>query len=530
MALSFAVFAPALGGELVSDDLNAIVSNDYVTGGRSLGDIFGAFSWWGAARGDAPGYRPLTTWSFALNHDLAGLSVVSWHAVNVALHALVSWLVCLLARELGARTSVAIAAGALFAVMPIHVEAVAWVVGRAELIAASAYAAGVLCVLRYRRSGGPWRLVAAGTAIALGSFGKENAATLIAAPILASFLLPGGARERRRDRTALGALTAGMVAYAAVRLAAGGTPTTDAGGDLLDNPLSTLPLGARLIGTASVLGRYLVLSVWPRPLSIDYSYDALGIAAGFAGDRYAFITLIAIVGLAGAAFALGRGVAFALLLAATSYALVSNVVFLIGTIMAERLFYLPSLGLVLALALAIERIASPRGVARTLIVVALVCAGYGVVSYDRARDWRNAISLFEAATRAYPRSARAHMELGGAYGRAGRTADAEHAFARSVEVLPTYAAAWYNLGNLRARAGRLKEAEPAYRQAVTHAPQLVQAWYNLGLVEQMQGDLAAAEDAFAAAARIAPRDVEVRRALDDLRARAPHIANPPTGR
>ena len=103
VALSTAVYYPALRGEFVSDDLNAISSNELVTGGASAAQIFTTFSWWGASRADAPGYRPLTTWTFARQRDLTGMNVAPWHAVNFVLHGLISWLVFLTTLELGAR-------------------------------------------------------------------------------------------------------------------------------------------------------------------------------------------------------------------------------------------------------------------------------------------------------------------------------------------------------------------------------------------------------------------------------------------
>ena len=527
---SFVVFRPALTGAFLSDDLNAIVSNDYVTGARSLVDIFTSFSWWGAARADAPGYRPLTTWTFAVNHDLAGASVASWHAINVVLHALVGWLVYLVGKELGGRSLCALGSASLFLLVPIHVEAVAWVVGRAELLAALAYAAGLLALLRYRRGGAPGYAVAAALLVALGTFAKENTATLLAAPVLAAWLLPGGARERRRDATALAMLTVGLVAYGFVRFAAGGPPVAAAAGDLLDNPLATLPVSTRLLGAISVFGRYVALTVWPASLSIDYSYDALGIGRGFLADRYSLVALIALLGLAVVVYSLGRRAAFALLLGASAYSLVSNLVFPIGTVMAERLFYLPTVGLALAVVPALDRTTSAAAHRAALIGVALLCLGYGVTSFRRAADWRDGVTIFESAARVHPRSARARMELGGAYGRAGRVEDAEREFARAVEILPSYAAAWYNLGNLRARSGRLDDAATAYGRALEHAPRLLQAWYNLGLVEQIRGRRDAAIEAFTRAGEIAPTDPEIARALAALRERNHDIANPPPGR
>jgi tetratricopeptide (TPR) repeat protein len=516
VALSAAVYYPSLRGEFVSDDLNAIVSNERVTGGASAVELFMTFSWWGSSRADAPGYRPLTTWTFARQHDLAGMSVTSWHAVNFVLHGVVSWLVFLAALELGGRRATALWIGASFCVLAIHTEAVAWVVGRAELLAGIGYCAALLFALRYRRGGGPFYAAGAAVALAGGTFAKESAATVMAVPLLAALLLPGGMRERRRDAIVAAAMVGGFLLYAAMRAVADGPFLASAAGDQLDNPLAVIDVGTRLLGAIAVLGRYLALTVWPYPLSVDYSFDALGIGPGFLGDTYSLIAVASILCLALVSWKLQGATAFALLLAASAYSLVSNTVLLIGTVMAERLLYTPTIGLLLAATPAIDGALARRRSARTAIVFLLVlCCVHATVSTIRSYDWRSPITLFESAVRAHPRSARARMELASAYGRVGASAKAEAEFAEAIRILPTYAAAWYNLGNARARRGALDTAADAYREAVEHAPRLTQAWYNLALVEQMRGRSEAAIEAFAETTRISPRDAQAHTALGD---------------
>lgn len=516
IALSTVVYYPSLHGELVSDDWLAITSNERVLASASASEIFTSFSWWGSGRADAPGYRPLTTWTFARQRDLAGMDVASWHAVNFVLHGVVCWLVFLAALELGVRRPAALWTGAIFCVLPIHTEAVAWVVGRAELLAGIGYCAALLLALRYRRSGNVVSAAAAAIAFAAGAFAKESAVTVIVAPLLAALLLPGGARERRRDAIVTAAMVGGFLVYAGLRTAAGGPFVASAAGDQLDNPLAVVGAGTRLLGAIAVLGRYLALTVWPHPLAVDYSFDALGIGPAFVADEYSLIAGISILSLALVAWRVRGATAFALLLAASAYSLVSNTVLLIGTVMAERLLYIPTIGLVLAAAPALDRALARRQGSRIAIVaLAAVCGGYAIVSTLRSYDWKSPITLFESAVRVHPQSARARMELASAYGRAGQAAKAEAEFAEAIRILPTYAAAWYNLGNARARRGALDPAAEAYRAAVDHAPRLTQAWYNLALVEQMRGNRDAAVAAFAEVARISPQDSQAHTALAD---------------
>lgn len=522
LALSVVVFSPALRGEFVSDDRNAIVSNGYVTGGASAADIFSNYSWWGAERADAPGYRPLVTWTFARTHDLHGLSVYPYHLTNLLLHGLVGGLVYLLALRLGAEQAGAAGAAALFVVLPIHTEAVAWVVGRAELLAAAGFAGALLAAIEFRNKGG-WLLPAlAGILLLAALWSKENAITLLALPVFLAALYPSDAtrplRGASRDLIVSVALLAGVAAYFATRATAEGPFFPDYKADLLDNPLSAAGTWAQAAGALSILGRYLVLTVWPARMSIDYSYDATGIGPGFSGDAYAVLALGAIAGLAWAGYRTYRErpiVAFGLLTTAASYSIVSNTVLPIGTLIGERLFYLPTLGLCLAASPLFESVTRALPPRTAVAIAGVPLIAYAAVSYQRAEVWQSPVALFESAAAAYPRSARAHMELGSAYGAAGRGADAEAALERAMEILPEYGAAAYNLGNLYARTGRYDDAVGVYEAALEHSPNLVQAWYNLGLVFGLLNQPQYAVRALGRAAEIAPNDPLSQQAFGD---------------
>jgi tetratricopeptide (TPR) repeat protein len=311
-----------------------------------------------------------------------------------------------------------------------------------------------------------------------------------------------------------------LAVYIAIRWNAGIPIGTGDAGDRLDNPLAGLSGVSRVLGSLSVLGRYLSLTLWPTPLSIDYSYDALGIREGFAGDFHVAIALVGCSLLAAVGWRARQRspvVPLGLIAAAAAYAVVGNLLFPIGTIMAERLFYLPSLGLSLAAGTAVEQaLANGRAVRPLLALLSIVALGYATVDFSRAVEWRSPVTIFEAAARTYPSSARAQMELASAYGREGRVQEALDRFARATAIMPEYAAAWYNRANLLAREGRFAEAEPDYERALQHAPRLVQAWYNLALVRQSLGKLPQAVAAMERAAQSAPADPQIRLALADL--------------
>ena len=395
--LSLSAFYPCLDGEFVSDDINAIVHNEHVQGDLDPVAIFSSFSWWGSTRGDAPGYRPLTTLTFAINRATAGRYRVPYHLVNVGLHALVSLLVYALALALGIEATAAATAAVLFCLLPIHTEAVCWIVGRAELLAAAGFCAALVASLRYIERPRIGLLAACCLAYLAALFSKENAIVLLPLPVLATWVL----YPRRRPVRPAAAVTIALIVSAAVYLAVRGAagPAFRLGsGDLLDNPLSMLRPAGRLLGALSVFGRYFVLVLWPHPLSVDYSYNATGIGPGFTGDAYTVIGAIVATLLIYAAWrtrAARPAVCFGLLTAAAAYSIVANFPLTIGTIMGERLVYLPTVGLCVAVAALVEaaQVKRPRTAAVALVTVMLV---YLAVDVGRARAWQSPVRLFEA--------------------------------------------------------------------------------------------------------------------------------------
>ncbi len=493
LALSFLVYAPALRGEFVSDDLNAIVANENVRGPLDPIGLFTRMSWWGGARGDTPGYRPLTTLTFALNHALGGLEPAGYHSVNVLLHALVSWLLFFVARRIGLDNRAAVLSAILFCVLPIHSEAVAWIVGRAELLAAATFLTAILALLAYRERGKTVWLAVAAFMMAAGLLSKENVVTLLAVPAATALCFSRRPAARRRDGIAALALGLTLASYLAIR-AAVGAEIPEARVALLDNPLSMVDFPGRLLGTFSILGRYLWLTFWPWQLSIDYSYNALGIGPGFRGDAFSILGLIAAVLLGWYAWSTRErqpAATFAVLLTAITYSIVSNGVMLIGTVMGERLFYLPSAGLCILAGTVLtvrERPANDSARSGLALATIAIVVLFSIVTADRAADWKTRVSIFKAAVRAHPESARAHMELGTSYGNIGRREEGRTSLLRSIAILPEYAAAWMNLGNLHANAGEYDDAVEAYTGAVTANPKLIPAWYNLGLAERLRGN------------------------------------------
>ncbi len=258
-----AVYWNSLDGEFVFDDTSIVRNNPQIRSlaPENLRRIFGSH-YWQTAAGQGGLYRPVVVWSYALNYAVGQSDPWGYHLVNVLLHALNAVLVFLIVQELFGQGTFAFWSGLLFALHPIHTEAVAYVVGRAECLAALFFLAAWWCYLR-----GRW--AAAAGAFLLAALSKESALTFLAVPVLSDLV-----RGKRGEWKAYGSLAAAAALVLALRYAVLGgiAPLAISAGS---NPLAGVGAAARLLTATAVLGKYLWLLVWPTALSADYSFQQI---------------------------------------------------------------------------------------------------------------------------------------------------------------------------------------------------------------------------------------------------------------
>jgi Flp pilus assembly protein TadD len=505
---------PSLAPGFIHDDHRIIEQNELIRDPRRIPEIL-TRGYWTVDENAVPNlYRPVTILSFAASHAVGGLEPAGYRAVNLALHALVAALVYLLARRVlggaGAPGQAALLAGLLFALHPIHTEALGLVVGRSDILAAAGTLGAVLLFLGARdcaaagdQGGALRRDALALLAFGLGFLAKENA---VAAPfiVLAADLtrpwragvVPAGrppraarggpqadARPRPAWRTHA-AFAVVLAALVALRTAVLGTIGPAAFTHFVDNPIAHQPFPESLFTGLAVLARYARLLVAPVHLAVDYSYAAIE-------PLRSLLSPWALAGLGLAMAGVIAGLrswrrrpaeAFALAFTALAFAPVSNLVVPIGTIMAERLLYLPSAGVVILAAAWAARIpAVAAGGSRAAgAVAAAILLACGVLSVARLFDWRDERTLFRTAVAAQPRSARAQFNYGAASERAGSDADAQQAYETAIGIWPDFADAHYNLAGLLARQTRWDDAVAHYRESLRLRPESVASLVNLG--------------------------------------------------
>lgn len=441
--------APSLRNGFVYDDVPA-VEQDTRLGDPGLHLL--AVPYWRDTMRDRL-YRPVTTVSFALDRAAGGGSTVPFHLTNILLNALVSALVFLLAHRLLQHAAAAFVAAAWFALHPVHVEAVANVVGRSELLAAAGYLVAVLAWLAGPRLA---LLVLAGAAIAFGA--KEHALTLPAALLLCAAWRAWIARQPFAAVFRAQALTwVAVLVMAAGFLAARAAVAGSAfGGGSVGAGLEGLDLPGRFLVMTPALLVWARLLIIPLRLSADYSPAHFEPAATW-GTAHILAIGLAIACVI-AAWKLRRSapvLVFALAWLAVTASVAFNVVVPTGVMLAERTLYLPSAGA--ALAVGVVWTMLPRGRAlwpATAVVLALLAAR----AVERAGVWRNQDRFYEALVRDAPRSYRALWAQGDRAFRSGRAAEGERLYRRAVETWPD-PAVMQELGERYAAAGALAPAE-----------------------------------------------------------------------
>jgi tetratricopeptide (TPR) repeat protein len=445
-------------------------------------------------------YRPMVVLSYQVDEFLARVLAgpegrvaarqLTFHASPVLLHGAASALLVTLGAALMRRfrpgppsLAVPLAAGVLFAVHPIHVESVAWLAGRSDLLCA-VFTLGALAAwlrwLEVRHTA--WLPFAAVLALA-AMLSKEVGLALVALTPLAA-TLPRGAGEAHGARAgwreaALGAALAAGAAAIALGLRWAAAPP---------QPAPAIAWSEPLRGILTALGWYGVKTVWPAPLSafVDRVPASLPLAA---------LGALVAVG-AGAliyrGWSRGRGGAEAFAAALFLLPLAPALAVAAGTIaatpLAERYLYLPSAGAALLLVLGLHDLAGRRlrtarhasaivlGTAAALAAVALPA------TLLRQRVWRDDLAFWSDAATKAPQAWLPQDALGTALANAGRAADAAARFRRAAELAARphdRARVRANLGSLLARQQRWEAAIAEYRAALADDPQLETAHANL---------------------------------------------------
>ncbi len=519
--LAVVLYLPALGHEFVWDDTSILMANPRLLDWSQLGsNLTSGFFEETSTPQRFDYWRPLVVLSHMVDRSLFGDAAWGPHLVNLLLHAVASLLVMLLAHAWTRHPGCSLLAGLAFATHPVHVEVVAWVSGRSDLLFGVFFALALLADKLYGSTGEKrWLAVSLGAFVAALS-SKEAAVVfpLLVAARAALTDAPGGgdgAGEWRRTMTApLSSLVAlSLFLWVRFALVAAELPAT------VTDPAHR---AAMFWTWWSAFLRYLELLVLPLKLTILHDVEL--VEGGWSPRALLGLTVCAVLVWSGWRLRRAPAAAFGIVTLLVGLVPFSNFVFPVSAQagaafpLAERFLYVPSIGFcVLAgWVLAVRLPRRPRRLVGLLAYLLILAAA--TRAHVRVGDWASDLRLFAAAARDSPGSYLAHLNYASALvGDARRESSpeagertlmlADRHYQEALELAPENFRVHYDLGNLYRSSGRLIEAENAYRRALRLHPRLAQARINLGAVLVESGDPEAALAEFEAAERLLPKAV-----------------------
>ncbi len=528
--VAIAVYSNTIGHDFVWDDHSLIVDNHAVRtlDPQTVKQIFAEDSWKVAGRGGGY-YRPIVTLSYHLDYTLFGGNPTGFHLTNVLINAATCVMVLVFVYLLFGDILLGMLVALIFAVHPIHTEAVAWVSGRTDLFATFWSLVSLSCYVLARRRHSMPLFGGALVSFAFAMLAKESAACL---PLLVLVLEVGpfdelisrggsrpaaaGAKRTARSIVSVGLFLAVLVLYVIVRRDVIGT-TTSTYEAYAPGALGSVAL------PLSIFAGYVYKVLLPLRLAAEYD----------APVPQSFADLHVIGGLIVAALVVWMVWRFRrrpdVVLGAGIFVLglgpVLNVI-AIGEVSAERFLYLPSIGVALILgglvAAALgERYTAlrpapsvgwrmSRATAGIVVTIALIAfVGAGARTFIRSGDWRSEGVLFTKSVQQDPNNPRAQANMARVAQQTGDIRGAIRAYEKSLEINPDYPIALNGLAEVYAQQGRYEQALPLIERAVAISPGEPKFINNLGSVYFETQRFEEAAEQFERALRLDPNELRV---------------------
>lgn len=486
---------------------------------------------WSLTTPYATNWHPLTWMSLMADRDAGKLFTALtdaelgkgdsgvYHLTNVGLHlANVLLLFVLLLRLTRSRWKSAIVA-ALFAIHPLHVESVAWVTERKDVLSTLFWLLCMLSYVRYARSGSSRAYTATLVMFCLGLMAKSMLVSLPIVLLLADFwplrrLVGKESRWRylaaeKAPLFAMAAISAGLTIWAQ---RVGGAVAT----------FTAYPLGVRIANAGVAYVRYLFKMV--RPVDLAFFYPHPGSSLPVWQVAGALALLAAITALAVVQRARRPYILFGWAWYLVTLLPVIGLLQVGGQAMADRYTYVPLIGIFVAVvwgACDLFGITkdSPRWRPRLAAgIAALAIIALGVMNYAQIGYWRSGVSLFSHALAVTQENELAHFELGMSLDAENRLDEAVVQYKKVVKLVPRSLIAYENLGTDLTSLGRNTEAIRCFKKALKICPTSLNSHNNLGAIYAEQGDYDMAMEHFRAVLKVRPDDPEAQQNLQQAEA------------
>lgn len=384
-------------------------------------------------------YRPLVTLSMMGNFIVFGESPVSFHAVNIVLHGLVTWLFFIVVRRLTGSFFVALTAGALFMSMPIHTEAVAFIKAREELLGSGFFLASWYFFLNATERKDTRRrfLFLSAVSFFLSCLSKEF---LLVGPVIFIGL------SRIQNAIPVAQTVRMIPPYAVVAalycvmwwIGLGGKFPFENLHSYAVNPIAYAEIPVRIMTAIAIGGLYISKIIIPVGLSATYRYNHFPLVESLADGRFWLGVAALSVLLWGSTWkkvrhsGLFAGAWWFLL----AYFPFSKFIFTGGEYIAERWAYMPSMGIAVFIAALLDRFIAVRRIAAVVVVVVVVV--YGFLTVQRNTVWRSPETLYHSMIRSAPNSVFGYVWLARLYLSQGKVDQTEPYVLKAVSIYPAH--------------------------------------------------------------------------------------------
>jgi protein O-mannosyl-transferase len=507
--LTLGIYAQVIGHQFITfDDDSYIKENPMVNRGVTLAGLAWAFTTFYKAN-----WHPLTWIAHMIDSQLFGLNAGGHLLVNALIHVanalLVFWF---LLRATHARWPSALVA-ALFALHPLHVESVAWAAERKDTLSTLFGLLSLIAYVRYAEAPSISRYAWTAIMLALGLLAKPMLVTWPFVMLLLDYwplrrLSQSTSRKNflvsiaplLREKLPLFALVTASAVVTSVAQSHGGAVRT----------FTDFPIALRLPNALVSYAKYLLLTFWPHDLAVCYPFAPTGM------PTWQII---------GAAFLLIGITAFCLFQRKIRPYLIIGWLWFLGTLvpviglvqvgwqtMADRYFYIPSIGLFIALVFGLADTAKTRHVAPSLsaAIAGGVLLVLATLTNAQIHLWSDSFTLFNHAVAVTPLNLPIEQSLGLAMGKSGRYDEAAAHFEKVLQIHPDFYDGLLNMGIMRFKQGRLLEAIEYCQAAIRSQPDAPKAHVQLAHALWKQNRDEAALEEMRRALQLAPKDADIR--------------------
>jgi len=486
-----AVYSQLAGhGFVTLDDSRYVTENSRVLSGLSPDNIAWAFQTM-----EAEFWHPLTWLSYMLDTDIYGPGPGGYLLTNLLLHLLNCVLIFTCFRRCPGRAWEAWLIAAVFALHPLHVEPVAWVSGRKEILCACFWLSAILAYYEYASSPGWRRYFPVAIFFALGMMAKPMIVTLPFVLLLLDYWPlcrdggpdPAALGRKSRFRRWLSLVTEKIPLFGISAVGIAVTLIAQQRGDGLVST-DVLPLSSRMIQVVTAYAVYLKKSIWPGFLTPLYPPPAV-ITNGV-------LTASVLVLLAVTAIVCWRARHQRYLFVGWFWFL-GTLVPVIGMVkvgdffIADRYMYMPLAGILIMMAFGIKALIDrlPHRLPWLIVTPVLIAGVYAPATRSQVQTWKDSETLYTHALLAVRDNFLAHHALGHVLAsRQDRTGAIEH-FSKATAIRPDKAVLWVALGRALAFDDQWQKAEEAFARAARLEPEHPAVWFYLGCARAARGKM-----------------------------------------